>query len=97
MSFAHAYWGQEYPGDGQQAFGFILLFAVIGMACAGFYLLVGSGLHGFLRRGPWRRVMFIDSVLAILLVMVLGYAGVTAEYSDEATKTVESTGTSTDR
>lgn len=35
LPFSHMQWGEAYPGDGQEAFGFIVIFTLIGFVAAG--------------------------------------------------------------
>ena len=82
LPFSHVTWGERYPGDGQQAFGFVMAFAVIGMAAAVLYFGLGSLSQFFLRRRALRYSLLVDLGLFILFAGVLVYGGVTARYHD---------------
>jgi len=42
LPVSHLKWGEHYPGDGQQAFGFIIMFFVVGFAAAAVFIGLGS-------------------------------------------------------
>ncbi len=42
LPLAHLHWGEVYPGDGQQATGFIIIFMLIGAVASGIYLLLST-------------------------------------------------------
>ena len=79
---ANARWGVPYPGDGQQAFGFIMIFFVIGLAAAAVFIVLGSFGQVWLRRRPARFTLFTDLGLFLLFAGVLIYGGVSARYND---------------
>ena len=82
LPFSHMQWGEPYPGDGQKAFGFIVIFIVIGLVAAVLFVALGS-LAQFLLRGrsPLYTVL-VDVGLFFAFAGVLVYAGLTAKYSD---------------
>jgi len=82
LPFCHVTWGERYPGDGQQAFGFVMVFAVIGIAAAALYFGLGSLSQFFLRRRAVRYSLLVDLGLFVLFAGVLAYGGVTARYHD---------------
>ena len=82
LPFAHIHWGHEYPGDGQQAFGFIIIFYVIGIGAAAIYLFATSLWHFFRRARSQFGVFAADILLGVCFVGLLGYYGITATYSD---------------
>ena len=83
LPFAHMHWGDEYPGgDGQQAFGFIIIFYAIGTGAAAIYLLATSLWHFFRRHRPRFGVVAADLLVGACFVGYLGYGGITATYSD---------------
>jgi hypothetical protein len=84
MPMSHSQWGQSYPGDGQQAFGFVIIFGVISIVAALVFLFVGSLAKIFIRRRAPRYTAITDLVLFALFTGVLVYAGVTAKYSSNA-------------
>lgn len=82
LPYAHATWGETYPGDGQQAFGFIVIFMLIGEGAGILYFVSASVLHFLLRRKRFQWILLFDLVLISMLVLLLSYAGVTAKYED---------------
>jgi len=80
LPLAHEYWGEEYPGDGQQGFGFIIIFLMIGIGVGAFYIVLATVLHILLRNKRFRWALLCDSVLIAVLVLLLGYTGVTVQY-----------------
>lgn len=80
MPLAHVEWGESYPGEGQKAFGMLLVFYLIGMGTAFVYFIVGTVVQIFLRRRPLKASLTVDICLAILLGLALAYGGVTAHY-----------------
>ena len=82
LPFAHATWGETYPGDGQQAFGFIIIFMLIGIGAGILYFVSASVLHFLLRRKKFQWILLCDVALISILVLFLIYAGVTAKYED---------------
>ena len=84
LPLAHLHWGEVYPGDGQQATGFIIIFIFIGAVGAGIYLLLGCAIHFFMRNKRAGFIVLFDLVLCLLFVCVLAYGGITAHYEDAA-------------
>jgi len=82
LPFAHMKWGENYPGDGQQGFGFIIVFLLIGVAAAALYLGLGSLAQFLLRRRAIRYTVLVDLGLFVLFAGVLVCGGVTARYGD---------------
>jgi hypothetical protein len=82
LPFSHITWGERYPDDGQQEFGFVMASAVIGVAAAALYFGLGSLSQYFLRRRALRYSLLVDFGLFILFTGVLVYGGVTARYHD---------------
>lgn len=82
LPFAHMKWGETYSGDGQQGFGFIVVFLLIGSAAAAVYLGLGSLAQFLLRRRAVRFTVLVDLGLFALFAGVLVYGGVTARYGD---------------
>jgi len=54
LPFSHIWWGESYPADGQHAFGFVILFTIIGIAAAAVFIGLGSLGQFLLRRWPAR-------------------------------------------
>jgi hypothetical protein len=82
LPFSHLQWGQAYPGDGQRAFGFIVIFVVIGFVAAVLFISLGSLAQYLLRtRSPLYTVL-IDVGLFVAFAGILVYAGLTAQYGD---------------
>ena len=82
LPYSHMTWGEPYPGDGQEAFGMIMVFTLIGAGCALAYLVVGAAVQFLLRRKPWRWTAITDAGMFLLLTGLLTYGGITAHYSD---------------
>jgi len=66
LPYSHMKWGEAYPGDGQEGFGIIKLFTIIGAGFALGYLAVGSALQFFLRRRAWQRTAISDTASFLL-------------------------------
>jgi hypothetical protein len=81
LPIAYAKWGASYPGDGQQAFGVLIVFGAIGVLAALGYFAVGSLGQLLLRRRTLRASIVLDLVLFAVLTAVLAYGGVTATSS----------------
>src|SRR5579862_1344528 len=80
---SHLRWGERYPWhDGQQAFGFIISFFIIGMGAALVFVFLGTLAQFLLRKRPARLTVFTDLGLFIVFSGLLVYGGVTARYSD---------------
>ena len=77
---SHLRWGNPYPGDGQQAMGFMIVFMAIGMVAAGVYYAMGCFLQFWLHNRPVILTVTLDLLLFSLFVSLLAYAGITAEY-----------------
>ena len=86
LPVSHLKWGQPYPGDGQQAFGFIVIFFGIGLGAAFLFFVLGSLAQFVLRKRLARCTMFADLALFLLFVGILIYGGVTAKYQDTMQK-----------
>ncbi|HEX8312258.1 MAG TPA: hypothetical protein VF614_13130 [Chthoniobacteraceae bacterium] len=82
VPFVHARWGHQYLGDGQDAFGFILIFSLVALAAGVAYLVVGSLLHFFRRHRSWLGIAAADTFLGISFAGLLAFAGITATYFD---------------
>jgi hypothetical protein len=82
LPFSHIKWGERYPGDGQQAFGFIIMFFVVGFAAAAVFIGLGSLGQFLFRKRPARFTVFTDLALFLVFAGVLTYGGVTARYED---------------
>ena len=81
LAYSHMKWGEPYPGDGQQAFGFLLVFMVIGLVAAVVYFVLGCTLHFFFRKRRALYVLLSDSLLFAIFAGLLVFAGVAATYS----------------
>ncbi|MCR6475233.1 hypothetical protein NU688_03605 [Variovorax sp. ZS18.2.2] len=80
LPLAHVEWGESYPGEGQKAFGMLLVFYLIGMCAAFVYFIIGTVAQILLRRRPPKASLILDIGLAMLLGLVLAYGGITAHY-----------------
>ena len=86
LPISHMYWGALYPGDGQQASGFIMIFAVIGIMAAVLFAALGSLVQFLLRKRSPRLTVLVDLGLFLAFAGILVYGGVTAEYGDTSPK-----------
>ena len=82
LPYSHMQWGASYPGDGQQASGFIAIFAVIGFVAAVLFFALGSLAQFLLRRRSPPFTVLVDLGLFLAFAGVLVYGGVTAKYND---------------
>lgn len=82
LPFAHMNWGHEYPGDGQESFGFIVIFYAIGIGAAAIYLLATSLWHCYRQLHPRFGIVSVDLLIGACFVGILSYGGITATYSD---------------
>ena len=80
MSLSHNWWGGTYPGDGQQAFAFLILFALIGLGAAFAYFVLASLCQFLLRKHPVRFTWIADGVLCGAFTLVLLIAGADTHY-----------------
>jgi Zn-dependent protease len=91
MPFAHATWGEQYPGDGQQAFGFIIVFGLIGGCAAAIYFVSMSVLHYVWRKKSWRKIALFDGSFGVIAAVALLVAGITATYQEAPNQALETT------
>ena len=82
LPLSHARWGEQYPGDGQQAFGFTIIFFVMGLAAAAVFVGLGSLGQFLFRRRSARFTVFTDLALFLAFSGALIYGGVSARYHD---------------
>lgn len=80
---SHLRWGEPYPGEGQKAFGMIVLLALVGGAFALIYFIVGTLMQYILRNRPVKRTVAIDFLLGLCLCGLLIYGGVTLRYEQQ--------------
>jgi hypothetical protein len=81
LPFSHTTFGENYPGDGQQAFGFIIMFMVIGFGAAFIYLFTATLIYFFIRRKSFRIRFWTEFAVLFGFILLLAYAGITAHYS----------------
>lgn|GEM_PF-3426780 len=81
LPLAHVAWGESYPGEGQKAFEMVLIFYLIGLCTAFVYFVIGTVVQILLRKRPPRPSLILDIGLAMLLVAVFAYGGITAHYT----------------
>ena len=81
LPFSHIQWGAPYPGDGQRAFGFIAIFALIGLVAAVLFVALGSLAQFLLRRRSPLSTVLVDVGLFVAFAGVLVYGGLTAKYN----------------
>lgn len=82
LPLSHANWGEPYPGDGQQGFGFVITFFVIGLAAGVAFVGLGSLGQYLFRKRSARFTVFTDFALFLVFAGVLIYGGVSARYQD---------------
>ena len=83
LPLSHMWWGhspEEAGIDGQEAFGFVVLFVLIGLGCGAAFFVPGSLGHLLFRRRP-RVASWIDLGLGVPVLAALIWAGITATYS----------------
>ena len=80
LPLSHSEWGVSYPGDGQQGFGFIIIFFNIGIVAGLVFVGLGSLAQILLRRRPARLTVLADLGLFLVFAGTLVYGGVTAKY-----------------
>ena len=81
LPVAHTVFGEHYPGDGQQAFGFIIMFWVVGFVAAFVYLAAATLVHFIIRKKSLRTRFWVEVGVFALFIIALVYGGVTAHYS----------------
>ena len=85
MSLSHNWWGGTYPGDGQKAFAFLILFGLIGLGAALTYFVLGSLCQFLLRKRPVRFTWIADGALCGLFTLILLIAGANTHYQETPT------------
>ena len=75
--------GDPYPGDGQNAFGLVIIFWLLSSLASLFFLLMTYSLQ-YLSRNRLSP-LFVDLVLFLLIFGYLDYAGATVKYIDKPT------------
>jgi hypothetical protein len=81
LPLAHLTFGGRYPGDRQQAFGFVITFMVIGFVAALAYFAVATLAHFLFRKKSLRVRLWAEAGVFAFFFLTLVYAGVTAHYS----------------
>ena len=81
LPVAHTTFGETYPGDGQQGFGFIVMFAVVGFGAAFVYIVTATVAHLIVRKKTLRTRLWVEAGLFFAFFSTLIYAGITARYS----------------
>jgi|ERR1043165_1857366 hypothetical protein len=81
LPHSHITFGERYPGDGQQAFGFVITFMVIGFVAALVYFAVAKLVHFLFRKKSLRARLCAEAGVFAFFFLTLVYAGVTAHYS----------------
>jgi hypothetical protein len=95
LPLSHARWGERYPGDGQQAFGFIIIFFVMGLTAAAVFVGLGSLGQFLFRKRSARFTVFTDLALFLAFTGVLIYGGMSARYHDtQPNHSIQRTGAS---
>src|SRR2546430_978279 len=81
LPVAHTTFGETYPGDGQQGFGFLIMFGVVGFGAAFVYLVTATVAHFIVRKKTLRTRLWVEAGVFLAFVVTLIYAGITAHYS----------------
>jgi MFS family permease len=81
LPVANTTFGESYPGDGQQAFGFLITFMVVGFGAAFVYLITATLAHFIVRKKTLRTRWWVEAGVLFAFVGTLIYAGLTAHYS----------------
>jgi hypothetical protein len=81
LPFSHASFGEHYSGDGQHAFGFIIMFVVVGLGAAFVYLFTATLIYFFIRLKSFRIRFWTEFGILLGFILLLAYAGITAHYS----------------
>ena len=81
LPVSHTTFGETYPGDGQQGFGFIIMFAIVGFGAAFAYLVAATVAHFLVRRKALRTRLWVEAGVLLAFLGTLIYAGITAHYS----------------
>jgi hypothetical protein len=80
LPFAHVMFGETYPGDGQQGFGILIQFGLIGVAAAFAYVVIATIGHFVVRKRSLRAKLWVEAIIFLVIFLALAYAGVTAHY-----------------
>lgn len=81
LPLSHAWWGVKHPGDGQQAFGILLVLGIVSSGVALMFVLLGSTVQFATRKYKSNRATLVDILLWALAIGVLVYGGVNAKYN----------------
>lgn len=79
---SHIMWGEPYPGDGQKAFGMVVMFTLIGTGCGSVYFGIGTAMQYLLRHKQPHWTAASDFAAFVVLAVILVYGGITAQYTD---------------
>jgi hypothetical protein len=80
LPLSHALWGERYAGDGQQAFGLLIVMGIISSGVALAFVLVGSTVQFATRKYRDNRATSIDVLIWALAIGLMVYGGVNARY-----------------
>ena len=81
LPVAHATVSENYSGDGQQGFGFLIMFMVVGLGAAFIYLIAASLAYFIVRKKSLRTRLRIEVSILLVFVLTSIYGGVTSHYS----------------
>lgn len=81
MPLAHEKFGETYPGDGQQAFGVLIFFSIIGFAAAIVYMITATLAHFLVMKETMQTKLWVEVGILLAFISVLAYLGITAQYS----------------
>ena len=81
LPVSHVLFGEQYRGDGQQAFGFIIMFGIAGIVAAFVYLAVASIGHFIVRKKSFITRCWVEVGIFVLFIILQVTSGITARYS----------------
>ena len=81
LPVSHWMFGENYPGDGQQALGFMIMFGVVGFVAAFIYLAAATLAHFIVRKNSLGTRSWVEVGVFAVFVITLVRAGITAHYS----------------
>jgi hypothetical protein len=78
---AHSIFGVSHLGDGQQEFGFVILFMIVGGGAAFVYLITATFAHFLVRKKSLRTKLLVEAGVFFVFLIALVYGGITAHFS----------------
>ena len=77
LPVSYILFSRQYQGDGQQVFGSLIMFGVVGITAAFIYLAVASIGHFIVRKKPFMTQCRVEVGIFLLFIVVLVIGGVT--------------------